>query len=95
MCLLGQVEKGHVMSKVSEGYSKFGSLINFTDIDSLVGQLLTYVDATYQDLEQRNAHKSIVKRTVRNWYRECEKELPIYLRGEFEDMVPVLKRETA
>lgn len=90
----GQVKKGLVMSKISEGYSKFGTLIDFTDINSLIGQLLTYVDATYLDLEQRNAHKSVVKKLIRDWYYSCEGELPVSARGEFMDSVPLPKKDT-
>lgn len=90
----GQVKKGLVMSKISEGYSKFGTIIDFEDINSLLGQLLTYVDATYSDLEQRNAHKSVVKKLVCDWYYSCEEYMPVFVRGEFMDSVPEPKKET-
>lgn len=38
------------------------------ELSRLVGKLLTYVDATYTDLEQRKAHKQIVKNTIYEWY---------------------------
>lgn len=40
-------------------------------VDDLVGELLTYVDATYNDAEQRNAHKSIIKRAVYPWFHRA------------------------
>lgn len=42
---------------------------NFEDESRLVGKLLTYVDATFTDLEQRKAHKDIVKDIV---YSFCQ-----------------------
>ena len=36
------------------------------DFDRLLGQLLTYIDATFTDSEQRKAHKDIVKKIVRD-----------------------------
>lgn len=41
--------------------------INFTDIDNLIGKLLTIVDATFTDKEQREAQKSVIKSIVRDW----------------------------
>lgn len=62
------------------GYNKFGAMLNWDELNELIGQLLTYVDATYTDLEQRKAHKSIVKNLVRDWYYSCEKQLPVKMR---------------
>jgi len=55
---------------------KYGALISFRDLENLTGKLLTYIDATYQDREQRNAHKSIIRVILRNWYYEEEKYFP-------------------
>ena len=38
------------------------------ELSQLVGKLLTYIDATYTDLEQRKAHKRLVKNEVYAWY---------------------------
>ena len=38
------------------------------EIANLVGKLLTYIDATYTDIEQRKANKRIVKDTIYTWY---------------------------
>lgn len=38
------------------------------ELSVLVGKLLTYIDATYTDLDQRKAHKRILKETVYTWY---------------------------
>lgn len=38
------------------------------ELSQLVGRLLTYIDATYNDLEQRRAHKRLVKDTIYTWY---------------------------
>ena len=51
--------------------------INFADVNYLVGKLLTYVDATYQDKEQREAHKQIVKNICYFWTDELyAKQIP-------------------
>lgn len=41
-----------------------GTIVERRDINALVGQLLTYVDATFSDPEQRKAHKDIIKQIV-------------------------------
>ena len=66
------VKKNSGAEGIYEGNVKYGALIDFADISSLTGQLLTYVDATYSDKEQREAHKSLVKKVLRNWYYACE-----------------------
>ncbi len=38
------------------------------DIDNLVGKLLTYVDATFTDVEQRKAHKDILRSSLWDWF---------------------------
>lgn len=43
---------------------------NYQDEQRLVGKLLTYVDATYADPEQRKAHKDIVKELVYGYCQE-------------------------
>lgn len=72
--------KSKEQNVTSDTYHKYGAMINFDELDSLVGQLLTYVDATYTDLEQRKAHKSIIKNIARSWYYECEEQYPIKAR---------------
>ncbi len=42
---------------------------DYNDEQRLVGKLLTYIDATYTDQEQRKAHKDIVKDIV---YGYCQ-----------------------
>lgn len=41
-------------------------------VDSLVGKLLTYIEATYSDPQQRKAHKDIVKQLVYNWFMDSK-----------------------
>lgn len=41
--------------------------ICYSELGDLQGQLLTYVDATFIDEKQREAHKSIVKRVTKDW----------------------------
>lgn len=47
--------------------------INYNEIYDLVGKLLTYIDATFIDQEQRKAQKTLVKHLVYGWYDEIEK----------------------
>lgn len=41
--------------------------LEYTDTQNLMGKLLTYIDATYTDQEQRKAHKDIVRQVVNDW----------------------------
>lgn len=43
---------------------EYANIWDYTDENRLVGKLLTYIDATYTDKEQREAHKSIIKDIV-------------------------------
>ena len=56
--------------------------INYNDAYTLIGRMLTYVDATYSDKEQREAQKSIVKREIKGWmvglYKEQYPDKPEY-----------------
>jgi hypothetical protein len=45
------------------------AILDYKDVQNLVGKLLTYVDATYSDQEQRKAHKDIVRNAVYEWER--------------------------
>lgn len=44
--------------------------LTHADLDNLTGKLLTYVDATYADAEQRKAHKGIVRDTLWSWFKD-------------------------
>lgn len=46
------------------------TIIGYQDVQRLVGKLLTYIDATYTDQEQRKAHKDLVKESVHGWHEE-------------------------
>lgn len=46
------------------------NIISHEDNNRLLGKLLTYIDATYIDQEQRKAHKDIVKQVVYDWYND-------------------------
>lgn len=45
-------------------------LLEYRDEQDLLGKLLTYIDATYTDQEQRKAHKDIVRQIVNNWRQD-------------------------
>ncbi len=46
-------------------------IIRRWQLDNLVGRLLTYIDATYSDQQQRKAHKDIVKQAAYNWFMDA------------------------
>jgi hypothetical protein len=46
--------------------------INYTELYNLKGRLLTLVDATFTDPEQRKAHKTMVWHTLQDWMRDLE-----------------------
>jgi len=48
----------------------YASIWNDRDESRLVGNLLTYIDATYADKEQREAHKDIVKKMAYGFYND-------------------------
>ena len=60
-----QLSSGFVTSGANIRIQK--SLVDHGDLDNLIGQLMNYVEATYQDKEQRDAHKRLVKRVCREW----------------------------
>jgi hypothetical protein len=55
------------MENVASGLSYESILVNHGDLDCLVGQIMQYIEATYSDKEQREAHKRICKTTIREW----------------------------
>lgn len=63
---------------------RYGTFISYADINELLGKMLTYVDATYTNQEQRDAHKSIIKQTVRDWYYVSETSIPLILNEEYD-----------
>lgn len=48
--------------------------INFEEIYNLKGRLLTLVDATFTDPEQRKAQKDMVWQTLRGWFEDVQHE---------------------
>lgn len=48
--------------------------INYDEVYNLKGRLLTLVDATFQDLQQRKAFKDLVWATLRAWYEDVERD---------------------
>lgn len=46
------------------------AIVEYKDDQNLVGKLLTYIDATFTDVEQRKAHKDIVKGIVYGWAQD-------------------------
>lgn len=72
-------------------------LIRKFSVRELVGELLTYVDATYQDKEQREAQKDIVRNIVYRWFdnsffgQEVLDKVEALLEEMFPDPVPGAK----
>lgn len=47
--------------------------INYEELYNLKGRLLTLVDATYTDPQQRKAQKNLVWQTLRAWMEDIER----------------------
>lgn len=58
--------------RVSDGLNP---VVRYERINTLVGKLLTVMDATFTDLEQRKAMKDIVKQVAWDWYDNQNEEL--------------------
>lgn len=64
-----QRERAHRAGKLTSelnGEQPIFALLGYDDIRNLEGKLLTIVDASFQDREQRRAFKSLVRRTI--WF---------------------------
>ncbi len=59
----------HMITEMPSGDANT-TILEYRDVNQLVGQLLTYIDATFTDPEQRKAHKDIVKEKVHNWHND-------------------------
>jgi hypothetical protein len=46
--------------------------INYTELYNLKGRLLTLIDATFTDPQQRKAHKDVVWQTLKAWMDDIE-----------------------
>lgn len=65
----GQRERAHREGKCTSpltGLQPIFALLGYEDIRNLEGKLLTIVDASFQDREQRRAVKSLVRRAI--WF---------------------------
>lgn len=60
--------EGYKAPEEEKSWDASGTVINGHHIDSLVGKLLTYIDATYQDKDQREAQKKIARQTAWDWF---------------------------
>ena len=60
-----KLSTGFVTSGANLGIEK--ALVDHQDLDSLIGRLMQYIEATYQDKEQREAQKGLVKGLCREW----------------------------
>jgi hypothetical protein len=58
----------------AEYLEKYGALVNWNELDDLIGKLLTHIDAIILDPTSREANKSIVKMLVREWMRENDRD---------------------
>ena len=68
---LSLVKKGQVMSKKPEVAEQMNEDTSYSDhrraTKEIEGKLLTIIDATFNDKEQRNAQKSIIRNTIWDW----------------------------
>lgn len=46
--------------------------VNFEELYNLKGRLLTLIDATFTDAEQRKAQKDVVWHTLKSWMEDIE-----------------------
>jgi len=72
---------------------KFSNVkLEMNDISNLVGQLLTITDASFQDKQQREAVKSLIKNTVWDWGSEwhlgATKENIKWMEQNSEECIP-------
>jgi hypothetical protein len=44
--------------------------VNWTEFDGLMGRMLTIVDASFPDPEQRKAVKGLVRNSIKDWVRD-------------------------
>lgn len=49
------------------GYIENITPLYHNDVENLLGKILTYVDATYSDPQQRKAQKDLARQTVYDW----------------------------
>lgn len=60
----------HTKNSHTIGGDSNAAIWNYQDEQRLVGKLLTYIDATYSDKEQRQAHKDILKDVAYGYFQE-------------------------
>ena len=56
--------------------------INYHEVYNLKGRLLTLVDATFTDPQQRKAHKDMVWDTLRRWIEDVERDAKSEVRAK-------------
>lgn len=62
-------------------------ILDSQDFSSILGKLLTYVDATYTDPEQRKAHKDLIKQTLWGWEHELRERAIQTVDSHSEDLI--------
>lgn len=60
----------YVSADGSHGETRYP--INYEELYNLKGRLLTLIDATFTDQQQRKAHKDVVWQTLQSWMRDIE-----------------------
>lgn len=50
------------------GWGSNNIVVRKSDIDTLVGQLLTFCDAMFSDKEQKDAWKGLIRKTIHEWH---------------------------
>lgn len=57
---------------------KTGLVVSPGELDRLVGRLLTIIDATYTDVKQREASKTLFRSTIWDWFNGIESYTDMY-----------------
>lgn len=70
------------MSKSSKQFSpemggNYAIPLGVVNVDYLVGKMLTLVDATFTDKEQREAYKSLTKTAIYEWFQNSYSYYPV------------------
>lgn len=67
-------------SNKADHWHQTTTLFDTALVSKLEGKLLTYVDATYTDLEQRKAHKSLIRALLWDTYNSANESALLMLR---------------
>jgi hypothetical protein len=67
------LHKDGLCSNPIQGTQKIFAFIGYKDISYLEGKILTIIDATLADKDQRSAAKDIIRQTIRGWANDLDR----------------------